>query len=250
MRTEALKFTDEVFFENKTGVRDMLLSPVTFVNQKLAKIYGLAGTFDNTFKRVTLDATQRMGLLTQAGFLASNAHADEIDSIHRGVFVHKHILCTNLPAPAKNVPPVPTSGGKTNRERVNAHTGLGTCGATCHAALINPAGFAFEKYDAIGKFRTTENAVAVDASGTMEIDGDEANWDDALGFIKAVADSDAAHRCFGDAWLEYLHGRSPIDDDAGLLDRTTLMSRGDNASLSEIVLRLVSSDAFVNRAAE
>jgi len=250
MRTEALKFTGEVFFESKAGVRDMLLSPVSFVNQKLAKIYGLSGTFDNSFKRVTLDNTQRMGLLTLSGFLASNAHADEVDSIHRGVFVHKHILCTNLPPPAENVPPVPNSGGKTNRERVNAHTGKGTCGASCHATIINPAGFAFEQYDAIGKHRTMENGAPVDASGTLEIDGVEKTWTDALGFIKAAAETDAAHRCFGNAWLEYLQGRSPVDNDTGLLDRTTKMSRGDNASLSEVVLRIVTSDAFVNRAAE
>ncbi len=247
MRNETLLFANHIFFTEQGGVRDLLLSPVSFINNRLAKIYVQTGTFDDTFKKVTLDPAQRTGLLTQAGFLAANAHRDEVDSIHRGVFVHRHILCSELPDPAPNVPPVPAGGGKTNRQRVNAHTGEGTCGAACHATLINPAGFAFEAFDSIGKHRTIDNGEPVDASGTMPIDGEDVTWRDAVGFAALVAESDSAHRCFGNAWLEYLQGRSPVEADTGLLDRTTQMSRVDRASIGEMVLRLLTSDAFVNR---
>ncbi|MDX2020067.1 MAG: DUF1592 domain-containing protein [Deltaproteobacteria bacterium] len=249
MRQETLRFTSEIVSQATGSQADLLTAPFTFVNQRLAKVYGLSGTFTDEFKKVDLDAKQRSGLLTQPGFLASNAHRTEIDSIHRGVFVHVNVMCTNLPPPAKNVPPVPPTGGKTNRERVTAHTGPGTCGGPCHGTLINPAGFAFEKFDAIGKYRTLDNGAAIDDSGSLEIDGVERSWKSSVEFVALLAKSQSVHQCLTGAWLEYLFGRRPEEADAFLVNRVANASLSQSQAIKESMLELVTSEAFMFRAA-
>lgn len=247
MRQEALRFVREVVLERGQGISDLLQAPFSYVNARLAPIYGVSAPAGGDFARVELNPDERFGLLTLSGFLAANAHRDEVDSIHRGVFVHHQILCTDLPAPSDDVPPLPDLMGRTNRERVTAHTGPGTCGAGCHSNLINPAGFAFEAYDAIGKYRTTDRGAPIDASGTMEIDGEERTWRTGKEFVGLLAASDDAHRCITGAWLEYLHARQVHAQDANLLGRLAERSRRDRAPLTELVVELVASRAFANR---
>lgn len=249
MRQETLLFTREVVFAGAGGVRELLLSPTTFVNKRLAPLYDLPSPASDGFQKVSLDASRRAGLLTQVGFLASNAYRDEVDSIHRGVFVHHNVLCTELPPPAANVPPVPASGGKTNRERVENHTGQGTCGAACHGSLINPVGFAFEEFDALGRFRSTDNGQPIDASGTMSLGGAQRHWSNAVELANVVAESREAHACYARQWLEYLYGRRSLDEDANLLARLTRSSLGDRAAITSLIFDLVTSDAFLTRTA-
>jgi hypothetical protein len=249
MRKETLLFTAEVVNQMSGTNTDLLTAPFTFVNQRLAKVYGLQGTFSDQFQKVDLDPAQRAGLLTQSGFLASNAHRDDVDSIHRGVFVHLNVMCTDLPPPAKNVPPVPSTAGKTNRERVTAHTGPGTCGAACHAGIINPAGFAFEKFDAIGKYRTMDNGNPVDDSGTLSIDGVDKSWKSSAEFISLLSKSEDVHRCMTRGWLEYLFGRVPVAGDDALVNRLGKGSNSGGQSVKSLVLDLVTSESFLFRAA-
>lgn len=249
MRKETLLFTAEVVNQMSGTNTDLLTAPFTFVNQRLAKVYELQGTFKDQFQKADLNPAQRAGLLTQLGFLASNAHRDDVDSIHRGVFVHLNVMCTELPPPAKNVPPVPSTAGKTNRERVTAHTGKGTCGAACHAAIINPAGFAFEKFDAIGKYRTTDNGNPVDDSGTLFIDGEDKSWKSSAEFIALLAKSEDVHRCMTRGWLEYLFGRVPVEGDTALINRLGKGSNSGGQSVKSLVLDLVTSESFLFRAA-
>ena len=243
MRKETLLFTAEVVNQMSGTNTDLLTAPFTFVNQRLAKVYGLQGTFNDQFQKADLDPAQRTGLLTQSGFLASN------DSIHRGVFVHLNVMCTDLPPPAKNVPPVPSTAGKTNRERVTAHTGIGTCGGVCHATIINPAGFAFEKFDPIGKYRTLDNGIPVDDSGTLSIDGEDKSWKSSSEFIALLAKSEDVHRCMTRGWLEYLFGRVPVEGDDALVSRLGKGSNSGGQSVKSLVLDLVTSDSFLFRAA-
>ena len=135
------------------------------MNNSLAPLYQLSGSFGAGFTRVDLDPKQRAGLLTQAGVLSQYAVANDPDSIHRGVFVNQRILCVTLPPPdPKAHPLIDLQPNMTNRQRVEATTGKGTCGESCHGTWINTAGFAFEEYDAIGKYRTTDRGQPVDSS--------------------------------------------------------------------------------------
>jgi hypothetical protein len=249
MQREALLFTDDVVFGRSGGVRDLLTSPSTFVDKALAPIYGQKPQGDD-FARVDLDPKQRAGLLTLSGFLAANAYRNEIDSIHRGVFVHKNVLCTNLPPPAANVTPVPPDTAKTERQRVEAHTGKGTCGEGCHSTLINPAGFAFEHYDALGAYRTQDHGTPVDSSASLEIDGERRDYGDAIEFSALLANAAGTHRCYASELLEYVQGRTPADEDDGFLEDVGARSRDGKLSIKQIVLSLVTSPAFTSRAKE
>ncbi|HXN32402.1 MAG TPA: DUF1592 domain-containing protein, partial [Polyangiaceae bacterium] len=108
MRQEGLLFLDWIFANGK-GVADIYTSRVSFVNNLLAPTYGLSGSFTSAFQQVTLDPTQRSGLLTQLGFLASEATSNDVDTIHRGVFVNTRVLCVVLPPPSPLAKPLPVT---------------------------------------------------------------------------------------------------------------------------------------------
>src|SRR5262249_46088848 len=144
----------------------LLTESTGFVNDDLAWIYGVQGQFGPDFQQVSLDPNERFGLLTEASFLASRAYFNQDSPIHRGVFIQRQLLCFQIPPPPPNVDTkLPPVGGaiKTTRQAVEQHTSPATCQA-CHGKF-NPAGFAFENYDAIGQWRTEENGTPVDTTG-------------------------------------------------------------------------------------
>jgi hypothetical protein len=199
---------------------------------------------------VDVSAQARRGFLTQPGFLALFSGEYEPDPIHRGVFINHQLLCVEIGPPAENLPPLPETGpNQTNRERIDALTGNGTCGQTCHATVINPVGFAFENYDPLGRFRTTDNGVAVDASGTYVLDGKQQTFSNALDLVQLVSSSTAAHRCYASQWLSYLYGRAATPADAAVLDDVAARSNTQNLSTRDIVRSLVQDRSFLTRPA-
>ncbi len=212
-------------------------------------MYGLTGSFDQAFRRVDLDRSQRRGILTQAGFLASRAYAADPDPIHRGVAINVRLLCATLPSPPSMIPALPmVAPGRTNRQTVEAHTGVGTCGAACHATLINPIGFAFERYDSVGAYRTTDRGFSVDSSGEYPLDGRATRFADALALSDALADSRQTHECYARYWLEYLAGRGPQPEDRPLIARIGERSRADEPVLA-LIESIVASPTFTARSA-
>jgi hypothetical protein len=247
---EAELFIDDVVFTKRQGFSELLTQPSTFVNRELAGVYGLPGTFTDDFQPATLDLAQRGGLLTRVGFLAAYAHDGDSDPIRRGVFMNDRILCAPLPPPPDNVPPLPASTSGTTRQRVNAHTGPGTCGAGCHGTLINPVGFAFENYDGLGRYRTTDNNLPVDASAEYPLkDGSKLVYANALEFSQKVSVLPQAHDCYVKHWIEYFAGGETSSRDTHLMGRLSAASR-EGRSVQELVLEIVSSPAFLNRGAE
>ncbi|MCK6525404.1 DUF1592 domain-containing protein [Myxococcota bacterium] len=251
MREEAERFVDAVIFEDEGGVQELLSADFTVANRTLAQLYGVAGPADDdTWARVALNPAERAGLLTQGWFLAGNADSTTPSPIHRGVFVNKQILCYAIPEPPPNVTPLPASEeGVTNRDRVEAHTGEGTCGEVCHGTLINPPGFAFEGYDAIGAFRTTDNGAPVDASGTFTLGAEQVSWTTGVQFVGLVAAHAQSHRCYATHWLEYLLARPATDADEDRLDPVVTASLG-GASIQDLIVELVASESFRARADE
>nr|PZN24164.1 MAG: hypothetical protein DIU78_12645 [Pseudomonadota bacterium] len=145
-------FFNHIFTQGQ-GLREILLSPVAFVNQAIAPFYGVQMQ-GSGFTQVTL-GPERPGFFTRIGFLAYNANLRDPDPIHRGVDINLRVLCAHLSPPPGQIPALPAPmPGQTNRERVTAHTGPGTCGGACHGTIINPIGFAFENFDAIGQERS------------------------------------------------------------------------------------------------
>ncbi|WP_437767138.1 DUF1592 domain-containing protein [Sorangium sp. So ce281] len=246
MQREAELFVDHVVFDEEGGLTDLLTARTAFVNDHLAAVYGVEGDFSDEFKRVELDEGERSGLLTRLGFLAAKATARQPDSIHRGVFVNLRILCATLPPPPDDATSLPPGELATNRERVEAHTGKGTCGASCHGLLINPAGFAFEHYDAIGKYRTTDNGAPVNAADAYTLGGQPRSYADAIEFSQLLAESGEAHKCYAERWLEFTHGRGARAEDRALVEELGEASRG-GASTKELIVRIVSSTPFLAR---
>lgn len=237
-------FLDYQIWERGGGYADLLRSNETFVNAELARVYGLEGSFGESFAKVTLDPKRRSGLLTQVAFLASNATSRDPDPIHRGVFVARRLLCQNLTAPG-NLPPLPPAGGRTNRQAVEAHTEVSGSGcAVCHARTINPLGFPFEGYDAVGGERSTDNGLPVNTSSKPTIDAQQKAVRDAVELSALLAESRSAHACYVRQWLEFAYGRPALASDAALVERVGEQSRLGELSVRDVLLELVGAPQF------
>lgn len=248
MRQEVLQFLGWIFAQGR-GVKDFYTAPVGFVSAPLAPLYGLTGTFaKDTFTKVDLDPSQRSGLLTQAGFLSSYNTGDDPDIIHRGVFIAQRILCVDLPAPdPKATALVALQPNMTNRERVEATTGKGTCGQACHMVLFNPLGYAFENYDAIGKYRTMDHGKPVNAADSYTLDGQLKSFTNGVELSHLIADAKQTHDCYIHKMMSYLNGRLLTPEEQPMVDYYARLSRAGKVSLHDLELSLVTSDTFLNR---
>jgi hypothetical protein len=249
MITETMTFVDNVVFAEQGDLATLLTAPYSFINNTLAPLYGVEAPADGTFARVDLDPAQRAGVLTQIGFLASKAGAFENDPIHRGVFLNLQLLCTGLPPPPNMVPPLPPPmAGETLRERIDRHTGIGTCGEGCHGYLINPLGFAFENYGPLGEWQTMDAGKPVDAAAEFGFKSGKLGFDGGVELANLMADSEEAHRCYVGHMLEYGYARDPQKADDALIQRIADGSQIGDYSIKEIILELTKDQAFLLRA--
>ena len=113
--------------------------------------------------------------------------------------------------------------GQSNRQRIEQHTNA--CGAGCHTTIINPVGFAFEHYDAIGAWRDIDNALPIDAKASFTLDGKMVTYDGAVEFGKLVAQSRQFYDCYAKNWLEYAFGRAPVTAEGASVDRMATTSK-------------------------
>jgi hypothetical protein len=245
MREETARFADYVFRRAPQGTLDTLLTaPLGFPIGPLAAIYGVKPNADDT-QPVSFDPTQRAGILTQAAFLAVQAHPNQTSPVRRGVVVLRNVMCTDLPDPPPNInnatPELDPSA--TTRERFAAHTSNSAC-AGCHS-LIDPIGFGFEHYDAVGTYRTSENGMPIDSSGELtEADGTTVNFEDAIALSKTLATSPDVQKCVARQWFRYALGRFETDADACSLARIDDAFASSGFNLHELLLSLVTSDSF------
>lgn len=243
MQEEALLFLDAVVVGGG-GVADVLTSTKAFVNADLAKIYGVPGDFGAEYQEVELDPTTRAGLLTRAGFLARNATLNEPDPIHRGVFINLDVICRPLTSPPA-IPPALERKGNTNRERVESITGEGTCGAGCHHAMINPLGFAFESFDAVGALRADDNGYPINSADRYQFaDGRAISYDGAVELSRQLAASPEVHACYTQQLVELALGRDLRKLDGELAHNLAKRSLSEHLSIQELLLSVVSSNAF------
>ncbi|HEU5075980.1 MAG TPA: DUF1592 domain-containing protein [Polyangiaceae bacterium] len=242
MHVEFRKFTDNVY-QLGGGLRELLTSTTTFVTPRLAAIYGLdtatlpAPDADG-FSRFELDAAQRSGLLTLSGFLAWKGTDSQPNTIQRGVFVTRRILCQPLGNPPPEAQSATFGSQTTNRSRIEALTGPGTCGAGCHGQYINPAGFAFEHFGALGEYRTDDEGSPIDASATFEFEEGPASYIGASQFSQLLGGSLQAHACFSSYLLEYVRGREGGPEDAAVVENLAHRSLG-GASIRELLAEAV-----------
>ncbi len=251
MRVETEALVRRVFFEKDGTLADLLESREAYVNGPLAELYGVAGPSDaSTWQWVELDKKQRAGLLTRSAFLTVLSTKTATAPIRRGVWVVKQMLCTELGTPPPNANNVPVSGGVVDgellsvRDEVTLRTKDGVC-AGCHG-VINPIGFTFEHYDAIGRFQTQEvtSGLTIDSSGAIgagsDVDGPAA---DAIALSAALGSSETVEGCFVERWYKQAVGEDLNDADAcAISDLKAEVSQG--ASMHDLVRAIVTSDAF------
>jgi hypothetical protein len=253
MRDELAKFLLHVVVDQSGGVREIMTSRTTFVTPEIAEIYGidpasLPAPDADGFSQVELDPSQRSGLLTLSGFLAWKGTESQPDTILRGVFVNHSIICQDLGDPPDEAAGAMFGGEPTNRERVNALTGPGTCGATCHGVFINPIGYAFEHFGALGEYRTEDNGFPIDSAATFPFADGEKAFADAVELSELLAASPQVHACFARHWIEFGLARDVVDEDQALVDLLTAESTG-GAPVREVVRTLFTSDAIRYRLA-
>ena len=162
------------------GVTELLTADYTYVNERLAQHYGIPGIYGPRFRRVAYPDDRRAGLLGHGSVLTVTSYANRTSPVLRGKFILENILGTPPPAPPPNVPPFDEGGNgeapRSVRERMEQHRKNPVC-AACHAQL-DPLGFAFENFNAIGGWRTIDGTSVIDPSGAfpdgVEFDGPNA----------------------------------------------------------------------------
>jgi Protein of unknown function (DUF1592)/Protein of unknown function (DUF1588)/Protein of unknown function (DUF1595)/Protein of unknown function (DUF1585)/Protein of unknown function (DUF1587) len=226
---------------------DLLTGTTSSVNQSLAAVYGVSGVSGTAPKTVTLNSSQRGGLLTLAGFLAATGAADGSSPVRRGHAVFTRLLCGVLPNPPPNVPPVqPPAAGLTTRERFEQHD-QNACTGTCHSAM-DPIGFAFEHYDGIGQFRMTDQNLPVSASGSITLDGQKQSFADAIELGRLLAASPQVQSCFATQVTRYALNRWDVDADAASIQAAAAAFKTGGFDIRALMTAVATTRTFRYRA--
>jgi hypothetical protein len=226
MRTESEAFFEDVVFAQDGRFETLLTSARAYVNKSLASLYGVAGpATDSEFAWVSLDASQRGGVLTRAAFLMVKANQNYQSPIHRGVFLLKEALCQPLGPPppnANNVPAVPggTGDALSTRQVTELKTAEAMCQA-CHGTL-NPLGFTLENYDAMGRWQVSEAGklpsgaafeVPINATSTLTVPTMSGTVKGGVELSRALAASPLAQDCMTQHWFTEVTRREPTTQD-------------------------------------
>jgi len=249
--TSMLKETGMFFASLLQGgsgkLEELYTSTKSFADGPLAALYGIQGVTGADMKPVTLDPTQRAGILTQGSYLAYQAEGDHPHPIHRGLLVLDKVLCTPITPPKDFVPPPvhDVMPGVSNRKRYEDSTSVNNSCSACHTT-INGIGFAFENYDAVGQYRTDDQG-PVNASGSVTLGGNEVNFRNALEFTKAVSTSAEARDCFVTQFLEYSLRRPLLANEQGSIDAMAAAFKASGYDLRELLVATTKTLAFTHR---
>jgi len=193
---------------------------------------------------------ERPGFFSQLPFLVLNGKNQNPDSIHRGASMNFEVLCAEVPPPTVvGVTLVDAEPDWTNRERVEATTGPGTCGGGCHGLYINPLGYAFERFDGLGRARDTDNGKDVDSTGTYPFVEGEASFDGVTSLMEIIAEGEQAHSCYAKHLAGFALQRDLTEADRPLVNALTDASRTSQSSIKQLLLTLAKDEGFVTRAA-
>jgi hypothetical protein len=246
-KREAELFFASIVREDRS-ILDLMTADYTFVNERLARHYGIPEIYGSHFRRVALgpELAARRGLLGKGGVLMATSHADRTAPTLRGKWLLENVLGSPPPAPPANVPALETEPGeapKTMRERMQVHRATPAC-AGCHQ-LLDPLGFAMENFDAVGAWRTVEAGRKVDATSEL-MDGSSVDGTIELREM-LLADPRVFAGMFTEKLLIYALGRGLQYYDMpivrGLLDD----ARDTDYRFSGIVLGIVESVPFQQR---
>lgn len=251
MKEETLRFFAD-FLTNGRPVTGLLTADYSFIDGRLARLYGLPEpAAGDTFVRTRLPPDRRAGLLGQAGILAVTSYPNRTSPVLRGKFVLDKILGTPPPPPPPNIPSLAEHADagrpQTLRGRLELHRSNPSC-AACHA-LIDPIGFALENYDSLGRRRETDGGRPIDSSGKL-VTGESVDSAVTLSAVLATSRRDDFNRNFARTLLTYALGRGLDYYDRPTVDAiVTGAVRGGN-TLPAYIDAVVASIAFQNQRAD
>jgi hypothetical protein len=243
MRRETELFFNAVVREDRS-VLDFLDADFTFLNERLAKHYGIDGIKGPEFRRVTLIDGTRGGVLTQASVLTVTSNPTRTSPVKRGKWVLENLLGAPPPAPPPDTGDLPDDRGQeltgTLRQRMEQHRSNPNC-ATCHQRL-DPLGFGLENFDAVGRWRTRDGSLPIDASGTL-LGGESFNGPAEL---KAVLKGrrDEFTRALAEKMLTYAAGRGMGPADRPAVERVRQRVADEKYTFSSLILAVVESEPF------
>lgn len=248
---QALRRETELFFESivteDRSVLDLLKADYTYLNERLAKHYGMSGIYGSHFRKVSLTPdTRRGGLLRHGSILSVTSYATRTSPVIRGHWILGNLLGAPPPPPPPNVPALEEktiSSGLSVRERLAEHRANPSC-ASCHD-VMDPVGFALENFDAVGRWRTSENGQPVDASGGLP-DGSEFVGVDGLeqGLLKRPQ---LFVGTFAEKLLTFALGRGMEPYDAPAIRKIVREAEKDDFRFSSVILAIVNSTPFQMR---
>ena len=226
------------------SIVDLLTSNETFLNEQLARHYGISGVYGSSFRTVMLTDPNRFGLLGKASVLVVTAYPTRTSPTVRGKWLLENILAAPVPAPPPNIPALEESNksGKvlTVREMLEMHRANSVC-ASCHARM-DPLGFSLENFDGIGQWRTTDAGKPIDASGVLP-DGTNVNGPLALRNA-IVAQKEQFVRAVTAKLMTYMLGRGLEYYDQPSVREIVEHAAVENYSWSSIVKGVVKSAPF------
>ncbi|MEP7354509.1 MAG: DUF1592 domain-containing protein [Acidobacteriota bacterium] len=250
---DAMKEETRLFFENvlreNRPISDFLSANYTFLNERLAKHYSIAGVTGPEFRRVELTTDQRGGILSQAGVLTVSSYPNRTSVVIRGKYVLTNILGTPPPPPPPDVPPLDEAAVGVNaslRDQMQRHRADPIC-ASCHSKM-DPLGFGLENYDAIGRWRTKDGNFPVDSSGVLP----NGKTFETPGQMREVLNSQLPE--FSHALIErmftYALGRGMKGFDEPAIEKAQSAVASDGYRFQAIIKEIVHSLPFTARRGE
>ncbi|HTM55217.1 MAG TPA: DUF1592 domain-containing protein [Pirellulales bacterium] len=248
---QAMRQETELFFESilreDRSVLELIKADHTYLNERLAKHYGIPHVYGSRFRRVALDEqSHRGGLLRQGSILAVTSYATRTSPVIRGQWVLKNLVGSPPPPPPGNVPALAENTVSSTlpvRERLKQHRANAVC-AGCHQ-LMDPVGFALENFDAVGRWRETDAGQGVDASGGLP-DGSE--FTGVAGLEQALLSRPELFvRTLAEKLLTFGLGRGVEYYDAPAIRQIVRDAADDNYRFSSLILGIVKSTPFQMR---
>jgi hypothetical protein len=242
MYTETRTFFASVVQEDRS-ILDFIDAKYTFLNERLAKFYGIPGVEGNEFRRVELDGTQRSGVLTQASVLAITSYPTRTSPVLRGKWIMENVLNTPPPPPPPGVGSLDDKSGPlhgTMRQQMEKHRANPVC-AGCHVRM-DPLGFALENYDAIGHWRTEDSSLPVDSSGVLP-NGKAFTGSGELKTILA-ANRNAFAECLTEKMMIYALGRGLEGYDRSATRKIVASLAANGYRFSTLINGIVDSAPF------
>jgi hypothetical protein len=251
-KEEVQQFIEHVILQGEGTLNALLTADYTFVNAELAALYGdeiVSGApTGEAFEQVSLDPAHRAGLITQPALLARLAGATRTSPVYRGKFIREQLLCDLLPPPPNDLIIVPPEldPEKTTREQFEEIGAKPEC-AVCHN-LMNPIGFGFENYDAIGLWRDTQNDKPIDATGEIVKSDDlDGTFDGAVDLAHKLAASQQVAECVSAQWFRFAYNRTVTGDDTCNLGPVNEAFAASGYNIKELLIALTQTDGFFYR---